>query len=43
MILEIVRQIQDACIENNIPTPDIFTEFGKYTIGESGAHFFSVI
>lgn len=39
MILEIVRQIRDACAENEIPEPDIYTEFGKYTVGESGAHF----
>ena len=43
MVLEIVRQIQGACAENGIPEPDIYTEFGKYTVGESGAHFFSVI
>lgn len=43
MILEIVKQIKDACMEYDIPEPDIYTEFGKYTVGESGAHFFSVI
>lgn len=43
MILEIVRLIKEACQEEEIPEPDIFTEFGKYTVGESGAFFFSVI
>ena len=35
--------IQDACEEAAIPEPDIYTEFGKYTVGESGATIFSVI
>lgn len=43
MITEIVRQIKDACTEFGMPEPDIYTEFGKYTVGESGAHFFSVL
>lgn len=43
MILEIVRLIQEACREEEIDEPDIFTEFGKYTVGESGAFFFSVL
>jgi len=38
MITEIVRQIKDACAELNMPEPDIYTE-----VGESGAHFFSVL
>ena len=29
--------------EEKIEEPDIFTEFGKYTVGESGAIIFSVI
>lgn len=43
MIKEIVSLIQQACDEDGIPEPDIFTEFGKYTVGESGATIFSVI
>jgi arginine decarboxylase len=43
MINEIVSLISQACKEDNIPEPDIFTEFGSYTIGESGALIFSVI
>ncbi|MGB1241000.1 MAG: arginine decarboxylase [Chitinophagales bacterium] len=43
MISEIVSQIKEACDEENIPHPEIFTEFGKYTVGESGASIFSVL
>lgn len=43
MIKEIVRLIKDACEMEGIPEPDIFTEFGKYTVGESGATIFSII
>ena len=43
MINELVRNIADTCAENNIDEPDIFTEFGKYTVGESGAIIFSVL
>ncbi|MBK7427227.1 MAG: arginine decarboxylase [Saprospiraceae bacterium] len=43
MILEIVRLIKEACTEEGIEEPNIFTEFGKFTVGESGATFFSVI
>ena len=43
MIEEIVLQIQLACKEFEVPTPDIYTEFGKYTVGESSANIFGVI
>lgn len=43
MIREIVKVIKDACINANISDPDIYTEFGKYTVGESGAIIFQVI
>ncbi len=43
MINEIVGNIKAACTEANIEDPDIFTEFGKYTVGESGAIIFSVL
>lgn len=43
MVKEIVSLIQQACEEDGIPEPDIFTEFGKYTVGESGATIFSVL
>lgn len=43
IINEIVSNIKSACVEDNIDEPDIFTEFGKYTVGESGAIIFSVL
>lgn len=43
MIREIVSNIQQACEEEDIPEPDIFTEFGKFTVGESAATIFSVL
>jgi arginine decarboxylase len=43
MIREIVSNISQACEEEGIEEPDIYTEFGKYTVGESGAVIFSVL
>ena len=43
MINEIVKNIKEGCAEDNIPEPDIYTEFGKYTVGESGAIIFKVL
>jgi arginine decarboxylase len=43
MIREIVKNIKDACKSEKVPDPHIFTEFGKYTVGESGAIIFKVI
>ena len=43
MINEIVQNIQEACSKENIQDPDIFTEFGIYTVGESGAIIFEVL
>jgi arginine decarboxylase len=43
MIREIVNNIKDACNAESIKEPDIYTEFGKYTVGESGATIFSVL
>jgi len=43
MVKEIVKLIMEACEEAEVPEPDIYTEFGKYTVGESGAVIFSVI
>lgn len=43
MINEIVSQIKTSCVEENVDEPDIYTEFGSYTVGESGAVFFSVL
>lgn len=43
MINEIVRIIKENCESAGVEEPDIFTEFGKYTVGESGAVIFSVL
>lgn len=42
-INQIVETIKDACRSEDVFEPDIYTEFGKYTVGESGAIVFSVI
>jgi arginine decarboxylase len=43
MIKEIVNNILHACEEEEVAEPDIYTEFGKYTVGESGATIFAVL
>jgi arginine decarboxylase len=43
MINEIVRNVRDTCKKAKVPMPNIFTEFGSYTVGESMAHIYSVI
>ena len=40
---EIIAQIKSICERNEVPDPDIFTEFGSFTVGESGAVLFSII
>ena len=43
MIEEIIAQIKLFCTQNEIDEPDIFTEFGSFTVGESGAALYSII
>jgi arginine decarboxylase len=43
MIEEVVRNIKEVCSEEGIEEPNIFTEFGKYTVGEGGAIIFQVL
>ncbi|MBR5208604.1 MAG: arginine decarboxylase, partial [Paludibacteraceae bacterium] len=43
MIEEIVTQVQNACRQAGVPEPNIFTEFGSYTVGESGAILYSIV
>lgn len=43
MINEIIKNIKDACTKEGVIEPDIFTEFGKYTVGEAGAIVFEVL
>jgi arginine decarboxylase len=43
IVKEIVSQIKNICKKNRVPPPNIFTEFGSYTVGESGAAIYKVI
>ncbi|MBL7983330.1 MAG: arginine decarboxylase [Flavobacteriales bacterium] len=43
MIGEIVGRIKDICEENRVQEPNIFSEFGSFTVSDSGATFFSII
>lgn len=43
MINEIVNQIQKACKEAGVDVPNIFTEFGSFTVGESGGAIYEVL
>ena len=43
MVEQIIENIKWICGKNNVPVPHIFTEFGSYTVGESGAILYSVI
>ncbi len=43
MIEQIVENIKWICEKNNVPVPNIFTEFGSYTVGESGAVLYSLV
>lgn len=43
MINEIVSNIKKGCKRAKVPMPNIYTEFGSFTVGESMAHIYSVI
>ncbi|TXE02817.1 arginine decarboxylase [Algoriphagus aquimarinus] len=43
MAEQIVKNIKWMCGKNNTEEPNIFTEFGSYTVGESGAVLYSVL
>jgi arginine decarboxylase len=43
IIDEVIDNIKNMCESEDIDEPDIFTEFGKYTVGESGAIVFKVL
>lgn len=43
MAEEIISQIKQICQAEGIEEPHIFTEFGSYTVGESGATFYSIL
>ncbi len=42
MASEIVAQVKQVCDSNGVAEPDIFTEFGSFTVGESGGAIFKV-
>jgi arginine decarboxylase len=43
MVDQIVQNIKWMCDKSHVPTPDIITEFGGFTVGESGALIYSVL
>ncbi len=43
MTEEIVSKIKNYCEENDVDEPNIFTEFGSFTVSESGATLYSII
>ncbi|TRX47136.1 arginine decarboxylase [Fulvivirga sp. M361] len=43
IVEQIVENIKWICGKNNVPMPHIFTEFGSFTVGESGATLYSVM
>ncbi|MEY8019202.1 arginine decarboxylase [Muriicola sp. E247] len=43
MVDEIINQINIACKEADVPVPNIFTEFGSFTVGESGGAIYEVL
>ena len=43
LIQVILEQVQLACEEADVPAPDIYTEFGSFTVAEAGATVFKVI
>jgi arginine decarboxylase len=43
MIDEILNQINITCAEADVPVPHIFTEFGSFTVGESGGAIYEIL
>ena len=43
MIDEIINQVKIACDEAEVDVPNIFTEFGSYTVGESGGAIYQIL
>lgn len=43
MVKEILSQIKKTCAENEVPEPNLFTEFGSFTVGECGGAIFKII
>ena len=43
LVDEIVNQIKITCEEEGVDVPNIFTEFGSFTVGESGGAIYEVL
>lgn len=43
MVDEIINQINLSCKEAGVPVPNIFTEFGSFTVGEAGGAVYEVL
>ena len=43
MVDEIIRQIKQTCDEAGVEVPNIFTEFGSFTVGEAGGAIYEVL
>ncbi len=43
LVSEIVNQINTTCLEAGVPVPDLFTEFGTFTVGEAGGAIYEVL
>ena len=43
MINEIVSQIKKFCEEEGVEEPNIYTEFGSFTVGESGVNLYQIL
>ncbi|KAF9659967.1 MULTISPECIES: arginine decarboxylase [Tenacibaculum] len=43
MVDEIINQINVACKEAGVNVPNIFTEFGSFTVGEAGGAIYEVL
>jgi len=43
MAEEIIALIKQSCMEEGVEEPDIFTEFGSFTVGESGGVIYNVL
>lgn len=43
MVNEIVQNIKNVCDAQGVDHPNIFTEFGSYTVAESGAALYSIV
>lgn len=43
MAEQIVRQVKSACRSKGVQEPNLFTEFGSFTVAESGAMLYSIV